>query len=149
MSANATGNMESSEETVDRIVLTLPAGPRLRGVATLVLGGIGSRFDLPYEKVDDLQLAVLSILAAGDLESVTIEVDIGPDTILVRVGPLAEEVVRDPGLERVLTRLVDAVEPAAAVPDDSAGGGNGAGTGSWIGLSLSRAGPRVAQTDEA
>ena len=41
----------------DDIVLTIPTSPRLRSVATLVLGGVGSRLRLSYEKVDDLQLA--------------------------------------------------------------------------------------------
>ena len=49
----------------DRVVLTIPAEPRFRSVATLVVGGIGSRADLPYERADDLQLAVLSALDAG------------------------------------------------------------------------------------
>lgn len=105
-----------SESTVDamtdRILLTLPASHRLRGVATLVLGGIGSRFDLPYEKVDDLQLAVLSVLAAGDLEQVTIEVEVDDDTVEVKIGPLADGGASDRGLHQVLERLVDAVEPA-------------------------------------
>jgi hypothetical protein len=38
---------------------------RHRGVATLVLGGDRSRLDLPHERVDELQLAVLSVLDAG------------------------------------------------------------------------------------
>ena len=50
----------------DRIVLTMPTDVRLRSVATLVLGGVGSRLDLPFEKTDDLQLAVLSALEAAD-----------------------------------------------------------------------------------
>ena len=41
-------------DMTDRIVLTIPAGARFRGVATLVLGGIGGRMDLPYERMDDL-----------------------------------------------------------------------------------------------
>jgi len=97
--------------TVDRIVLTLPGTARLRGVATLVLGGIGSRLDLPYEKVDDLQLAVLSVLAANELDPVTIEVEVEPEGIAVSIGPLPKGGATDKGLLRVLERLVDAVEP--------------------------------------
>jgi hypothetical protein len=91
----------------DRILLTLPANPRLRGVATLVLGGVGSRFDLPYDKVDNLQLAVLSVLAASNLERVTIEVEVGEQRVEVSVGPLADGEASDSGLRRVLERLVD------------------------------------------
>jgi len=59
----------------DRVVLTIPAEPRFRSVATLVVGGIGSRADLPYERADDLQLAVLSALDAGIADEMTVEVD--------------------------------------------------------------------------
>lgn len=93
----------------DRITLTLPTDPRLRGVATLVLGGIGSRLDLPYEQVDDLQLAVLSVLDAGGGDEVTLEVDAAGDELLVSVGPLAAGSGSDEALIRVLDPLVDSV----------------------------------------
>jgi hypothetical protein len=94
----------------DRIVLTLPAAPRLRGVATLVLGGVGSRLDLPYEKVDDLQLAVLSVMAASDLDTITIEVEIDDEQVDVSVGPLPEGGASDRGLRSVVEQLMDRVE---------------------------------------
>jgi hypothetical protein len=94
----------------DRITLTLPTDPRLRGVATLVLGGIGSRLDLPYERVDDLQLAVLSVLdAAGGGDELTLEVDADGDGLIVAVGPLAEGSGSDQALTRVLDPLVSSV----------------------------------------
>jgi hypothetical protein len=127
MSTEITDTIELPEETADRIVLTLPGGARLRGVATLVLGGIGSRLDLPYEKVDDLQLAVLSVLAASDLGTVTLDVQVEGDRLLVNVGPLPEGISADRGLQRVLERLVDAVER-----------GDGGAGGDWIGLALTR-----------
>ena len=94
----------------DTIVLTLPADHRLRGVASLVLGGIGSRLDLPYEKVDDLQLAALSVMSASDEETVTIEVVADDDALVVGIGPLSDGSGSDAGLRRVLEKLVDAVE---------------------------------------
>ena len=93
----------------DRILLTLPASPRLRGVATLVLGGVGSRFDMPYEKVDNLQIAVLSVLTASSRERVTIEVEVDERRVEVTMGPLADGESSDIGLRRVLERLVDDV----------------------------------------
>ena len=93
----------------DRIVLTVPAGGRFRGVATLVLGGIGGRAALPYERMDDLQLAVLSILDSSDGEAVTLEVESGDDGIAVAVGPLLDGSSHDDGLRLVLSRLVDGV----------------------------------------
>ena len=35
------------------------------GVARLVTAGVGSRLDLPFETVDDLQLAVELVVAAA------------------------------------------------------------------------------------
>jgi hypothetical protein len=91
----------------DRIVLTIPADERFRSVATLVLGGIGSRAELPYERMDDLQLAVLSALDATDHETVTIEVDTHAGGMRLALGPLRDGSNADEGLARVLSRLVD------------------------------------------
>jgi hypothetical protein len=93
----------------DRIVLTMPADERFRSVATLVVGGIGSRLDLPYERMDDLQLAVLSALDASDDASVTLEVDAGEGGLRLALGPVRRGSGEDDGLVRVLSRLVDDV----------------------------------------
>jgi hypothetical protein len=121
------GAAAAPPELMDRIVLTIPTSARLHGVATLVLGGIGSRVQLPYEKMDDLQLAVLSVLAATGDETVTIEIEAGEERIDVAVGPLADGTTTDLALRRVLERLVDAVE---AVDRDSR---------EWLLLRLARA----------
>ena len=93
----------------DRIVLTIPSDPRFRNVATLVLGGIGSRAELPYERTDDLQLAVLSALDASSSDDVTVEVDTDDGRLEVALGPVREGSGGDPALARVLSRLVDEV----------------------------------------
>jgi hypothetical protein len=93
----------------ETILLTIPSGTRYQGVATLVLGGIGSRLDLPYERVDDLQMAVLSILEAGKGGDVTLHVDADGAVVTVSVGPLRDGSGADDGLARVLDRLVDDV----------------------------------------
>ena len=95
----------------DRVVLTIPAEPRFRSVATLVLGGIGSRADLPYERADDLQLAVLSALDAGIADEMTVEVDASDGRLEIAVGPVRDGSGQDAGLVRVLSRLVDDVAP--------------------------------------
>ncbi len=119
---------ESTANGADRILLALPGSTRLRGVATLVLGGVGSRIDLPYEKVDDLQLAVLSVLAANQLETVEIEMEVDSEQVAVSIGPLAAGSAADNGLRRVLERLVDGVEPS-----ERSGG-------EWITLQVARRG---------
>jgi hypothetical protein len=96
----------------DRITLTIPADEPSRGVATLVIGGVGSRLDLPYERVDDLQLAVLSVLGASDGSQVTVEVVADDDAVLVSVGPLAAGSATNGSLTRVLGPLVDSVTPS-------------------------------------
>jgi hypothetical protein len=105
-------HLVATPETVmdgDRIVLTIPTDPRFRSVATLVLGGIGSRADLPFERTDDLQLAVLSALDASSGGDVTVEVETGPGRLAVAVGPVRDGSGEDAGLARVLSRLVDEV----------------------------------------
>jgi hypothetical protein len=123
---------QSTQEatTADRVVLTLPGNPSLRGVASLVLGGIGSRIDLPYEKVDELQLAVLSVLGACDPAIVTLEIEIDEADVLVTVGPLPDDTVAAPGVRVVLDRLVDGVEPSRRKTD--------AGSAEWVTLRLAR-----------
>ena len=93
----------------DRIVLTIPAEERFRSVATLVVGGIGARADLPYERMDDLQLAVLSVLEAADREEITLEVDTDEAGVRLVLGPVRDESSDDDGLALVLARLVDDV----------------------------------------
>jgi hypothetical protein len=94
----------------ETISLTIPTSPRLLGVATLVLGGIGTRLHMPYAKVDDLQLATLSALAATDGDTVTLEISARDHDLEVRIGPLADGSGDDVGLRRVLDRLVHSVE---------------------------------------
>jgi hypothetical protein len=93
----------------DRVVLMIPADARFRSVATLVIGGLGSRADLPYERADDLQLAVLSALDAGASDEMTVEIDTSDGRLEIAVGPVREGSGKDAGLARVLSRLVDDV----------------------------------------
>jgi hypothetical protein len=93
----------------DRIVLTMPTDVRLRSVATLVLGGLGSRLELPFERTDDLQLAVLSTLEATDVGDVTLEVDADEGGLRLAVGPVRAGSGEDDALMRVVSRLVDEV----------------------------------------
>ncbi len=102
----------------DRIVLTMPSDPRLRSVATLVLGGIGSRLDFPFERTDDLQLAVLSALEATDGADVTLEIDAGEDGVRLALGPVRAGSAEDRALIRVLSRLVDEVHQERRQDDE-------------------------------
>jgi hypothetical protein len=95
-------------------------------VATLVLGGIGTRLELPYERMDDLQLAVLSLLDASSADETSVEIDVHESSLAVSVGPLAPGSAADQGLGRVLGRLSD--ETSSELRDGS----------EWITLHVAR-----------
>jgi hypothetical protein len=99
-----------ADAVTDTIVLTFPAKPSLRGVPSLVLGGVGTRLDLPYERVDDLQLAVLSMLEASTGDETAVEIQAEAERLAISVGPLRPEAGTDEGLALVLRRLTDGVE---------------------------------------
>lgn len=95
----------------DTILLTFPSKAAFRGVPSLVLGGVGSRLDLSFERMDDLQLAVLSMLDASAGEDASVEIVAEDARLGVSVGPLDAGAGDDKGLELVLRRLTDGVEP--------------------------------------
>ena len=97
-------------QVTEKIVLTIPTERRFLGVATLVLGGVGSRLGLAYERMDDLQLALLSVLDTAAGSEVSIEVDAEDRHVAVSVGPLDEGSGDDEGVARVVSKLVDEVE---------------------------------------
>ena len=94
-------------DVTDQISLTIPIDERFRSVSTLVLGGVGTRLDVPFERMDDLQLALLSLLEAVDGNEATVEIGVDEDVLAVTVGPLRDGTSDDGGLDRVVSRLVD------------------------------------------
>ncbi len=75
----------------EAITLTVPFERPYQGVVRLVLGGLAARLDLPYETLEDLQLAVETILgndayAVG--HEVSVEVQVDGSILAVAVGPL-------------------------------------------------------------
>jgi len=92
----------------DTITVEFPVREGYRSVGRLVIGGLASRFELPVDRVDDLLLAVESLLLGGIAgETVELRVDARPDELRVRVGPLDGPGLSDPAVARVLTPLVD------------------------------------------
>ena len=95
----------------DRVVVEFPATAGYRGVGRLVLGGLSSRLELPVDRVEELLLALESLITqelAGD--TVTME------ATAATVGPRARASARsrrsqlaDEGVVRVLKPLVDDV----------------------------------------
>jgi hypothetical protein len=105
---------------MDEIRLTLPDEPRFYPVAHLVLGGLGSRLQLTVDGLDDLRLAVDSLLERARRGSeVTIAIRIENETLFTDVGPFepltlerelaAAERSGVIGLRRILDTVVDDV----------------------------------------
>jgi hypothetical protein len=101
---------------VDEITLRLPRDKSFRGVVHLVLGGLASRLNLTWDHLQDLQLALDTLLERGEGEA-TLRIRIEPAAIEAAVGPfdgaLRAELERAPhgsmGLRRILDTVVDAV----------------------------------------
>lgn len=104
------GVQDAGTPMIDTILLTFPSKSAFRGVPSLVLSGLGSRLDLPFERMDDLQLAVLSMLDASSGNDASVEIEARDDRVAVSVGPLRAEADADEGLDLVLRRLTDGVE---------------------------------------
>ena len=99
---------EADNRLNDTIVLTIPTDSRLSAVSRVSCSaGVGSRLDLPFERMDDLQLAVLSMLDASRDDDASVEIHAEDGHVAVSVGPLRDGAEADDGLELVLTRLTD------------------------------------------
>jgi hypothetical protein len=94
----------------DVVSITLPAAPGWSGVVELVLAGLGARLDMPYDRIDELQLATKAALADAVGPDVRVDASAAPDSVAVRVGPLAATSAGDPARQRVLSALADGVE---------------------------------------
>ena len=79
--------------TPDEITLTIPRDRALYSVAHLVLGGLGIRLNLTIEHLEDLQLALDSVLErVREGEDVTIAVSVSEGEIATAIGPMRDGV---------------------------------------------------------
>ena len=101
------------------IELRIPNERPFHGVVRLVVGGLASRHNLSYEALEDLQLALVTVLE-GDAYStaaeIRVELEVTDEAIAMAIGPLNGEAVRadleqssdgDLGLGRLLGTLVE------------------------------------------
>jgi hypothetical protein len=94
--------------SADEISLTLPADDAFRRVAHLVLGGLAVRLDLTYEHLEDIELALDTLLersgddGGGD---VTVRVRVEGDQLRTVVRPVAPALLRE--LEREVGEGID------------------------------------------
>ena len=76
------------DDSSSRVAITLPGDHRAIGIVRLFVGGIAARVDLGYETMDDLQLAVESVLLGAQLgPEITLEAQIEGDAVSLRMGP--------------------------------------------------------------
>ena len=102
----------------DEIWLTLPADEAFHGVAHLVLGGLAVRLDLTYEDLQDLELAVDTLLERSNEDGdVTLVVHVEDGSVRAVLGPfdsLRRELEADGGsaldLRRILAAVCDRVQ---------------------------------------
>jgi hypothetical protein len=102
-------NHDGRGRVTDVVSITLPAAPGWSGVVELVLAGLGARLDLPYDRIDELQLATTAVLADAVGPDVRVDASADSGSVGIRVGPLSAEVA-EPGRRRVLDALADGVE---------------------------------------
>jgi hypothetical protein len=102
----------------DLITLTLPRERDFFRVAHLVVGGLAVRLDLTFENLEDLQVALATVLRESEGE-VTVSVRVQPDQIEASIGPfrsgdqeldLNREVEEGVPLRRVLETVCDSVD---------------------------------------
>jgi hypothetical protein len=94
----------------DVVSLTVPAEPDWNGVVELVLAGLGARLDLPYDRIDELQLAARTVLSDAAGPEVRLDASAGAESLELRIGPLQAETADEPGRRRVLDTLADGFE---------------------------------------
>jgi hypothetical protein len=104
---------------VDEISLTLPADDAFYRVAHLVVGGFAARLDLTYESLEDIELALDTLLErCTSSTEVTVRIAVHDGELRAVVGPcgpdLLEDLARtsadDLDLRRILSAVTDRVD---------------------------------------
>ncbi len=101
------------------IELRIPNERPFHGVARLVVGGLAARHNLSYEALEDVQLALVTVLEGegyASADEVRVQLDVRDDAIGIAIGPVHGDAVRreleessdgDLGLGRLLGTLVE------------------------------------------
>jgi len=125
---------------MDEIRVTMPSERSFGAVAGLVLGGVAARHELTIDVLDDLQLALDSLLerASGTVE-INLVLRVGPELVEASIGPFEREVLaeldQDAGESLDLRRLLDTVVDDVTLADRE--------DGCWVDL---RKGFRLAES---
>lgn len=112
----------------DQITLSIPREPGFHRVAHLVLGGLAVRLDLTIESLEDLQLALDSLLDRVDDDAdvtgqLTVTMSLRDQELQTRIGPMPTDVLdeldRDGGEGIDLRRVLDSTVDDVLVEGDS------------------------------
>lgn len=109
----------------DTVALSFPRDSRYYAVARLVVGGMAAPLEMSYDALDDLQLAISSLLDHEDLATagshdVQLRLEVGDDQLVASIGSFTSGSVDrafersataggELGLRRLLDTIVDAV----------------------------------------
>jgi hypothetical protein len=107
--------------TAADIRLKIPHEKPYHGIVRLVVGGLAARLDLSYEHLDDLQLALGTVLeneGYSQSAEVTVELRVREGGVEMAIGPLHATEVRTDlekngdavSLSRLLSTVVERVE---------------------------------------
>jgi hypothetical protein len=105
----------------DEVTLTIPRHPEFHRVAHLVLGGLATRMNLTLENLEDMTIAIDSILDLTEPEGdVTVAIRLDGDALETRVGPvdLGDALDHEAGAALDLRRVLDAVVDDVRVEGD-------------------------------
>jgi hypothetical protein len=107
---------------VEEIIVTIPRERPFGAVAGYVLGGVAARQGLTIEVLDDLHLALETLLDRESTEEgdVSVVLRVSEGVVDASIGPFARATVAELeqetdgrlGLRRLLTTVVDSVELA-------------------------------------
>jgi len=113
--------MDVGRQEPEIVTLTLPCEERFIVVARIVVGGLAARLDLPYEHLDDLQLAAEAVLAeplCAAADDITVELAVAERCITMSIGPVSPDVIQSAlngehdegiGLGILLNAVVDGI----------------------------------------
>jgi hypothetical protein len=115
--------------SADSITLSIPHAKAYHSVARLVVGGLAARLELSYEHLEDLQLALESVLESDGYVAggeVTVQLVVEPDSVVMEIGPLdpvvlGEDLGRDAGEEISLSRLLSTFVEEISVQEGDGG----------------------------
>jgi hypothetical protein len=92
----AQGILLEVSDTADIIVLRVPRGARALPVMCVVMSGVASRHDVPLDRLDDLQLAVETLLAEEPVvgDELVLELSADEGGFRVRLDGLVNQSVK-------------------------------------------------------